>query len=208
MKSVSKFSVLFIMALMSFSIRATAQEAPDALIKRVSTQVINAVTADKDIQAGNRQKMRELVEAKIVPYVNFQYMVALAVGRQWVIATPDQKKALSNEFRSLLLYSYSGPLSLIKDRTVEVKPLRVSVSATEVEVLSQINQARSQPTRLSYRLGKLSDGWKIYDINIQGAWLVETYKSSFASEINKSGIDGLIKTLTERNKRLAETWRK
>jgi len=208
MNKVSKFSALFIMTLIWFSTRAAAQEAPDVLIKRISTQVIDAAMADKDIQAGNRQKMLELIEVKIVPYVDFTRMTVLAAGRFWRDATPDQQKALTNEFRSLLLYSYSGALSLIKNHTVEVKPLRVSDGDTEVEVRSQINQARGEPTQLNYRLGKQRDGWKIYDINIQGAWLVETYKGSFTAEIAKSGIDGLIRNLTEKNKKLAEAWRK
>lgn len=208
MNNVSKFSALFIMTLISFSTRAAAQEAPNVLIRRISMQVIDAAKADMDIQADNRQKVWELVEDKIFPYVNFTRMTALAAGRYWRDATPNQQKALANEFRSLLLYSYSGALSQIKNNTVDVKPLRASDSDTEVEVRSQINQPRGEPTQLNYLLEKQPDGWKIYDLNIQGAWLVETYKGFFASEISKSGIDGLIKTLTERNKRLAEAWRK
>ena len=208
MNNVSKFSALFIMTLISFSTRTAAQEAPDVLIRRISMQVIDAARADKDIQANNRQKAWELVEVKIFPYVNFTRMTMLAAGRFWRDATPDQQKELTDEFRSLLLYSYSDALSLVKNQTVEVKPLRAGAGDTQVEVYSQIYQARGEPTQLNYRLEKQPDGWKIYDINIQGAWLVETYKGSFASEIARSGIDGLIRSMTEKNKKLSEAWRK
>jgi len=208
MNKAAKFSALFIITLVSFGTRATAQEAPDVLIKRISTQVMDAARADKDIQANNRQKVWDLAELKIFPYVDFTRMTSLAAGRYWRETTPDQQKALTDQFRSLLLYSYSSALSLIKNQTVEVKPLRARDGDTEVEVRSQIYQARGEPTEINYRLEKQPGGWKIYDINIQGAWLIETYKGSFAAEIAKSGIDGLIRNLTERNKKLVEAWRK
>ena len=129
-------------------------------------------------------------------------MTALAAGRYWHEATPEQQKQLTNEFRSLLVYTYSGAISQIKDQKVEFKPLRADPADTEVEVHSQVVQARGEPIQLNYRLEKLASGWKIYDVNVLGAWLVETYKSSFAAEIGKVGIDGLIKLLTEKNKKL------
>lgn len=178
-------------------------EAPDALVKRISADVIETVKADKDIQAGNRTRIMELVNTKILPYVDAEKMTAQAAGRFWRQATPEQQKRLSEEFRTLLVYTYSGALSQIKNETIEFKPMRAEAGATDVEVRSQVNVARGEPITLNYRLAKGQQGWKIYDINVLGAWLVETYKGTFAAEINKSGIDGLINRLAERNKQLA-----
>jgi phospholipid transport system substrate-binding protein len=164
---------------------------------------MEAAKTDKDIQAGNQKKVLELVENKILPHVDFQRMTSLAVGRFWREASPEQQKQLTNEFRSLLVFTYSGAISQIKDQRIEYKPLRADPADTEVEVRSQVLQPRGEPIQLNYRLEKLADGWKIYDINVLGAWLVETYKGSFATEIGKNGIDGLIKTLSDKNKRLA-----
>ena len=180
-----------------------ANEAPDVLVKRISADVIDTVKADKDIQAGNRSRIMELVNTKILPYVDAEKMTAQAAGRFWRQATPEQQKRLSEEFRTLLVYTYSGALSQIKNETVEFKPMRAEAGATDVEVRSQVNVARGEPITLNYRLAKGPQGWKIYDINVLGAWLVETYKGTFAAEINKSGIDGLINKLAERNKQLA-----
>ncbi|MES2127772.1 MAG: ABC transporter substrate-binding protein [Pseudomonadota bacterium] len=180
-----------------------ATEAPDALVKRISQDVIDTAKADKDIQAGNQKKVMDLVETKILPYVDFQRMTSLAAGRFWRDATPDQQKQLSTEFRTLLIFTYSGALSQIKNETVEFKPMRAAADDQEVEVRSQVNVARGEPIQLNYRVAKTAAGWKIYDINVLGAWLVETYKGNFAAEIGKSGIDGLIKALSERNKKLA-----
>lgn len=180
-----------------------ATEAPDALIKRISTDVIDTAKADKEIQAGNQKRVMDLVESKILPHVDFQRMTALAAGRFWRQATPEQQQQLSNEFKTLLVFTYSGALSQIKNETVEFKPLRADPADQEVEVRSQVNVTRGEPIQLNYRLAKSGSGWKIFDINVLGAWLVETYKGTFAAEINKSGIDGLIKALAERNKKLA-----
>ena len=181
-----------------------ANEAPDALVKRISQDVIETAKADKAIQAGDQKRVMELVESKILPYVDFQRMTALASGRFWRDATPEQKQQLSTEFRTLLIFTYSGALSQIKNETVEFKPLRADPTDTEVEVRSQVNVARGEPILLNYRVAKSpANGWKIYDINVLGAWLVETYKGTFASEIGKGGIDGLIKALSEKNKKLA-----
>lgn len=180
-----------------------ANEAPDVLVKRISADVIETVKADKDIQAGNRNKIMELVNSKILPYVDAEKMTMQAAGRFWRQATPEQQKRLSEEFRTLLVYTYSGALSQIKNETVEFKPMRNDPTDTDVEVRSQVNVTRGEPITLNYRLAKGAQGWKIYDINVLGAWLVETYKGTFAAEINKSGIDGLINRLAERNKQLA-----
>ena len=197
---------LLAMATIAFATAAQAApavEAPDVLVKRISQDVIETAKADKAIQAGDIKRVTELVESKILPYVDFQRMTSLAAGRFWRDATPDQQKQLSAEFRTLLIYTYSGALSQIKNETVEFKPLRADPGDTEVEVRSQVNVARGEPMLLNYRVAKTPSGWKIYDINVLGAWLVETYKSSFASEISKGGIDGLIKTLQAKNKALA-----
>jgi phospholipid transport system substrate-binding protein len=190
-------------ATIAFATSAIAAEAPDALVKRISADVIDTVKADKDIQAGNRNKIMELVNSKILPHVDTEKMTQQAAGRFWRQATPEQQKALTKEFTTLLVYTYSGALSTIKNETVEFKPMRAEAGATDVEVRSQVNVARGEPITLNYRLANGPQGWKIYDINILGAWLVETYKGTFASEINKGGIDSLIKKLAERNQQLA-----
>lgn len=182
---------------------AVSAEAPDVLVKRISADVIETVKSDKDIQGGNRNKIMGLVQAKILPYVDSQKMTSLAAGRFWRQASPEQQKQLAEEFRTLLVYTYSGALTQIRNETVEFKPFRADPADTEVEVRSQVNLARGEPITLNYRLAKTPSGWKIFDINVLGAWLVETYKGTFASEISKGGIDGLIKKLHERNQELA-----
>ncbi|MRX09252.1 hypothetical protein GJ697_15525 [Pseudoduganella sp. FT25W] len=202
MKFIKQFIALATVAL-AFNAAHAADEAPDALVKRISSDVLNTAKNDKAIQAGDTKKVIDLVETKILPYVDFQRMTALAAGRFWRDATPEQQKALTEQFRTLLVFTYSGALSQVKDQTVEFKPLRADPTDTEVEVRSQVNQARGEPIPLNYRVAKGPQGWKIYDINVLGAWLVETYKGTFASEISKGGMDGLIKALTEKNKKLA-----
>jgi len=187
-------------ATMGFTMTAQAAEAPDALVKRISEDVINTAKADKDIQAGNQQKIMALVENKILPYVDSNRMTALAAGRFWRQASPEQQKALSEQFRTLLVYTYSGALSQIKNETITFKPLRADAADTDVEVRSQVNMTRGDPVLLNYRVAKAGDSWKIYDINVMGAWLVETYKGTFTSEINKGGSEGLIKTRPDKNK--------
>lgn len=199
------FAVIgFALAAFAFTQPALAQEAPDELIKRISQEVLEAAKSDKAIQGGNQQRVLELVEASIVPHVDFARMTALAAGRFWRQANPEQQKRLTDEFRTLLIYTYSGAITQIRDQKLEFRPMRADPSASDVEVRSQVVQPRGgEPIQLNYRLAKSQDGWKIYDVNVLGAWLVETYKGNFASEINKGGIDGLIKTLADRNKRLA-----
>ena len=207
MKPIAKLIVTAAAVALSTSVLVAparaAIEAPDALVKRVSTDVIDSVKADKDIQAGNTKKIMDLVNAKILPYVDSDKMTALAAGRFWRQATPEQQKQLAEEFRTLLVYTYAGALSQIKNETIEFKPFRADPADTEVEVKSQVNLTRGEPITLNYRLAKGPQGWKIFDLNVLGAWLVETYKSTFASEIGKNGIDGLIKKLHDRNEQLA-----
>ena len=182
---------------------AHAQEAPDAMVKRISEEILTIAKTDKQIQAGNQQRIMEVVRAKILPYVNFQRMTQMTAGRFWRDATPEQQAALTEEFKTLLIFTYSGAISQIRNQTLEFKPTRIAPEDTEAEVRSSVVQQRGEPIQLNYRLEKTPNGWKIVDVNILGAWLVQTYRGSFASEIQKGGIDGLIKTLAERNKRLA-----
>lgn len=199
------FSIVLTTGMLAFSAHAAAQEAPDALVKRISQEVLDIAKADKEIQGGNQKRVLDLVETKILPYVDFQRMTALAAGRFWREATPEQQKQLTNEFRTLLVYTYSGAIAQVKDQRVDFKPLRMEPADTEVEVRSQVVGTRGgEPIQLNYRLEKLPAGWKIYDVNVLGAWLVETYKGNFAAEIGKNGFDGLIKTLVEKNKSLGE----
>lgn len=205
MQLFKKLSALLLGCALFLSLPArAADEAPDAMVKRISQEVLDAVKNNKDLQTGDRKKVLELVETKILPYVDFQRMTSLAAGRFWRDASPEQQKKLTNEFRSLLIYTYSGALSQVKDQKLEFKPMRADPADTEVEVRSQVTQARGEPVQLNYRLEKSGSGWKIYDINVLGAWLVETYKGNFSAEISKNGVDGLIKALSEKNKKLAE----
>jgi phospholipid transport system substrate-binding protein len=179
-----------------------AQQAPDALIKQVSTEVLDAAKADKSIQTGDVNKVMALVETKVLPHVNFQRMTASAVGRNWRQATPEQQKRLQEEFKTLLVRTYSGALAQVKDQTVQLKPMRGEANATEVLVRSEV-RGKGEPIQLDYRLEKVGDGWKIYDVNVLGVWLVENYRNTFQQEISAGGIDGLITKLAERNKAAA-----
>jgi phospholipid transport system substrate-binding protein len=184
---------------------AANDEAPDVLVKRISTDVLESAKADKEIQKGNQQHVMDLVETKILPYVDFQRMTSLAAGRFWRDATPEQQKQLTDQFRSLLIFTYSGAISSIRDQKLQFQPLRADPDATDgVEVRSQVVQTRGETIQLNYRMEKLPAGWKIYDVNVLGAWLVETYKGNFSTEISKGGIDGLIKALTDKNKKLGD----
>ncbi|MDO8456864.1 MAG: ABC transporter substrate-binding protein [Burkholderiaceae bacterium] len=176
-----------------------AEEAPDALIKRSSTDVLDSIRADKAIQAGDVGRIMALVDNKIMPHVNFTRMTAAAVGRNWRQATPEQKKRLQDEFKTLLVRTYSGALSQVKDQTISVKPLRASPEDTEVVVRTEVI-GRGDPIQLDYRMEKTPANWKIYDLNVLGIWLVETYRTQFAQEISAKGIDGLIAALAQRNK--------
>ena len=176
-----------------------SDEAPDALIKRTSTEVLDSIKSDKAIQGGDVGKIITLVDGKVMPHVNFTRMTASAVGRNWRQATPEQQKRLQGEFKTLLVRTYSGALSQVKDQTVSVKPLRASPADTEVQVRTEII-GRGDPIQLDYRMEKTPSGWKIYDLNVLGIWLVETYRTQFSQEISAKGVDGLIATLAQRNK--------
>ena len=185
-------------ALAGAQVTAQATKAPDALIKEVSTDVLDAVKADKSIKQGDVQKVIALVDAKVMPHVNFQRMTASAVGRYWRQATPEQQKRLQEEFKILLVRTYSGALSQVQDQTVEMKPMRGNADDKEVVVRTEI-RGRGDPVQLDYRLEQVAAGWKIYDVNVLGVWLVENYRNSFSQEISANGIDSLITKLAERN---------
>jgi phospholipid transport system substrate-binding protein len=192
-------AVLSAGVLLSGAVQAQSTETPDVLIKRLSTEVLDTIRSDKAIQAGDINKVIALVDSKIMPNVNFARMTAAAVGRSWRQATPEQQKRLQEEFKILLVRTYSGALAEVKDQTIVMKPLRASAEDSEVVVRSEV-KGRGDPIQLDYRMEKSSTGWKIYDLNVVGVWLVETYRTQFAQEINASGIDGLITKLSERNK--------
>ena len=178
---------------------AQTQEEPDQLIRRLSTDVLETIKNDKEVQSGDVRKITSFVDGKVMLHVNFTRMTASAVGRSWRQATPEQQKRLQEEFKTLLVRTYSGALSQVKDQTVSVKGLRASPGDTEVIVRSEV-LGRGDPIQLDYRMEKTPAGWRIYDLNVLGVWLVETYRSQFAQEISARGIDGLIATLVERNK--------
>lgn len=176
-----------------------ADEAPDALIKRLSVDVLDTIRSDKSI-AGDINKIVALVDSKIMPSVNFARMTASAAGPAWRQATPDQQKRLQEEFKTLLIRTYSGALAQVTDQTIVMKPLRMAPDDKETVVRSEI-RGRNDPIQLDYRMEKGSDGaWRVYNLNVMGVWLVDTYRTQFAQEINANGIDGLIAALAQRNK--------
>ena len=183
----------------STGLSSAAGEAPDVLIKRISTEVMDSIKADKAMQLGDIAKISALVDNQIMPNVNFTRMTAAAVGRNWRQATPDQQKRLQDEFKALLVRTYSGALSQVKDQSISVKPLRAAAADTEVVVRTEV-LGRGDPVQLDYRMEKSGSAWKIYDLNVLGVWMVETYRTQFAQEISAKGVDGLIATLAERNK--------
>lgn len=179
-----------------------ADEEADAMMKRLSTEVLDNIKTDKTIQAGDMSRIVALVDTKIMPNVNFQRMTASAVGPGWRQATPEQKQRLQEEFKTLLVRTYAGALTQVSDQTIAIKPMRAGPEDKEVVVRTEV-RGRGDPIQLDYRLEKTPGqglGWKIYNLNVMGVWLVETYRSQFAQEISAKGIDGLITTLAERNK--------
>ena len=179
-----------------------ADEAPDAFVRRFTSEMIDLVRNDKMIKSGDMNYIASVVDARVLPHLNFQRMTAAAVGPGWRQTTPEQKNRLQEEFKILLVRTYSGALTQINDQTVSIRPLRGAATDTEVLVRSEL-KGRGDPIQLDYRLEKTPGqgaGWKIYNLNVMGIWLIETYRSQFAEEINARGIDGLINTLAERNR--------
>lgn len=173
--------------------------APDALIRNTVDEVIGIIKQDKDIQAGDQKKINALVDAKVLPHFDFARMTQLAVGKYWRTATPEQKQSLITEFRDLLVRTYTKVFTVYRDQTVEMKPFRMQADDTEVTVKTVINKPGSQLIPVDYEMEKAADGWKVFDISIEGVSMVMSYRGTFSSQIQESGIDGLIKTLSEKN---------
>ena len=173
--------------------------APDDLIKNTVQEVIAIIKQDKDIQAGDQKKITALVDAKVLPHFDFARMTQLAVGKYWRTATPEQKKSLVTEFRNMLVRTYTKVFTVYRDQAVEVKPSRMAAGDTEVTVKTVINKPGSQPIPVDYEMKIAADGWKVFDISIEGVSMVMSYRGTFASKIQESGIDGLIKTLSDKN---------
>lgn len=185
---------------------AGAQElVPDALVKGVTEDVLQIVRSDKDIQSGNYKKAMELVDAKVLPHFDFTRMTQLATARDWRQATPAQQKTLTDEFRTLLVRTYSKALTEYKNQTVDYKPLKMQPADTDVKVRTEIKQPGGKPVQLDYYLNKQPQGWKVYDIEVGGISLITNYREFFASEVRNGGIDGLIKSLQTKNKSSATT---
>lgn len=179
---------------------ALAQEAPDALVKRVAEEVLAAIKSDPQIQAGNPARIREVIEVKLVPHFDFTRITSLAMGRNWRTATPEQQKRLTDEFRSLLVRTYSGAISQYRNEKIDYKPLRMNAGDTDVVVRTAVIRASGSPVPMDYSMEKLADGWKCYDIVVGGVSLVTNYRDEFNEQIKTGGIDGLVKTLADRNK--------
>ena len=177
-------------------------DSPDALIKKVSDDVLTIVRQDKDIQSGNTKKAMDLVEAKVLPHFNFQHMTALAMGKDWRKATPEQKKRLSEEFKTLLVRTYSNALTGYRDQTIRYKPVKMQSGDEEVLVRTEIVQPGNKPIQLDYALEKLDDGWKVYDVVVAGVSLVTNYRDTFSQEVRANGVDGLVQMLVAKNKQL------
>ena len=197
------FMALGLVAAAVFAIPAVAEEAPDAFMQRLSSDVLDTIRKDPALKAGDLQKIAALVDTRLVEHINFKRMTASAIGPAWRQATPEQQKRLIEEFKTLLMRSYSGALSQVKDNyTIVVKPMRAQAGDNEVVIRSEV-RGGTEPVAIDYRLEKTPDtasGWRIYNFNLLGVWLVDNYRTQFAQEINAKGVDGLIATLSERNK--------
>ena len=190
--------VLFALAA-AFAPHALAQEAPDALVKRVTQEVVTIIKSDPKVQAGDQARIREVIESKLLPNFDFQRMTALAMGRNWRTATPEQQKALVEQFRTLLVRTYSGALNQYRDQTIDFKPLRADAAATDVVVKTEVVRAGQAPVQIDYGMEKKDGTWKAYDVIVGGVSLVTNYRDEFSQQVQAGGIDGLIKTLTTKN---------
>lgn len=181
---------------------ARAEEAPDALILRMSTEVLDSIRDDEAIRQGDLRRVIALVDEKVMPHVNFQRTTATALGRYWRQATPEQQSRLQQEFKLLLIRTYAGALMQVEDQTVQLRPMRAEPGDDEVVVRTEV-RSKGAPIELDYRLERSTGTWKIYDVNVLGLWLAENYRSLFAQDIGAVGIDGLIAKLAERNRAAA-----
>jgi phospholipid transport system substrate-binding protein len=198
-----KLICAILLAAAAFPAFAAPDLAPDALARTVTDEVLAIVRTDKDLQAGNQQKIAQLVEVKVLPHFNFTHMTQLAVGRNWRQATPEQQNALTDEFKTLLVRTYATAFSQYRNQTVDYRPVRMGANDTDVVVKSLIKQPSGQPIAIDYSMEKLPGGWKVYDVKIEGISLVENYRNTFNSQIQKGGIEGLIKALADKNRTLA-----
>ena len=192
-------TVASIAATLISSAAVFAQTAPDEIVRKSTSDILAAIKADKDLIAGDQKKIEKLAEEKVLPYFNFPHMTQLAVGRNWKAASDAQKAALTEQFRTLLVRTYSTSLTQFRNQTIDVKPLKMTAAETEVVVKTQVVQPGGQPIPIDYSMEKIAEGWKVYDVLIDGVSLVTNYRSSFNTEINATGVDGLIKSLSERN---------
>lgn len=205
-KTIQKYFSVLLSSLFLFagsvSAQAVDESTPDGLIKTVVSDVMASVKSDPEIQKGNIPRIVDLVEKKIVPYTDMRRTTEMAMGPNWKKATPEQQAQLVSEFKNLLIRTYSGALSQLRDQTIQFKPLRAAPDDKEV-VVKTVVIGRGDPVPLDYRLEKTANGWKVYDMNIMGVWLVEAYRNQFANQISQNGVDGLVKFLQDRNKQLA-----
>jgi phospholipid transport system substrate-binding protein len=205
-KTIQKYFSVLLSSLFLFagsaSAQAVDQSTPDGLIKTVVSDVMASVKSDPEIQKGNIPRIVDLVEKKIAPYTDMRRTTEMAMGPNWKKATPEQQAQLVSEFKSLLIRTYSGALSQLRDQTIQFKPLRAAPDDKEV-VVKTVVIGRGDPVPLDYRLEKTANGWRVYDMNIMGVWLVEAYRNQFANQISQNGIEGLVKFLQDRNKQLA-----
>jgi phospholipid transport system substrate-binding protein len=183
----------------AFAPQALAQEAPDVLVKRVTQETVAIIKSDPKIQAGDQARIREVIETKLLPNFDFERMTALAMGRNWRNASPEQQKQLVEQFRTLLVRTYSGALNQYRDQTFDFKPLRADPASGDVVVKTEVVRQGQAPVQLDYGMAKKDSGWKVYDVIVGGVSLVTNYRDDFASQIQSGGIDGLIKTLTAKN---------
>jgi phospholipid transport system substrate-binding protein len=192
--------------LLGFAAAAPAQElvAPDVLVKTVTMDVVDLITKDKEIKSGSRAKLIQVIEGKVLPHFNFTAMTALAMGQNWAKANPEQKKRLTEEFKTLLVRTYASALSAYSEQKFDFRPLRAKANDTDVTVSVRVLQPGAQPVPIDYSMEKTGSGWKVYDVNVGGVSLVANYRTEFANTVRSSGIDGLIKDLQKKNQSLAE----
>ncbi|MSQ72052.1 MAG: ABC transporter substrate-binding protein [Betaproteobacteria bacterium] len=194
-------SSLLALAFATFVPALHSQEvAPDALVKNITQEVITIIKRDKDIQSGQPKKIADLVESRILPHFNFLRMTQIAMARNWRVASPEQQQALTAEFKTLLVRTYSTALSNYRDQQIDYRPLRASANDTDVTVKSEVKQAGAPPVTIDYEMEKTAAGWKVYDVKVGGVSLVSTYRETFATEVRDRGVDGLIKALAAKNR--------
>ena len=191
---------LLLLALLARVGSVAAQDGPDVLVKNVTLEVVELITKDKEIQSGNRAKLIQVIDAKVLPHFNFNAMTALALGQNWNKANPEQKKRLVEEFRTLLVRTYASALAAYSEQKFEFRPLRAKATDTDVTVQVRVLQPGSQPVPIDYAMEKTSSGWKVYDVMVGGVSLVANYRTEFSNVVRESGIDGLIKSLAAKNR--------